>query len=106
MRDDVYRHALEIIEAEGLPGLTLDRLGKAIADETFAGVYDHRALVVALSPDKHSAANRGRLSDRRRSVLETVQRVVEEGARTGVFRKLRDRLRLITETDVGFTQPI
>jgi AcrR family transcriptional regulator len=30
MRDDVYRHAVEIIEGEGLHALTLDRLAKAI----------------------------------------------------------------------------
>jgi len=138
MRDDVYRHALEIIEAEGLPGLTLDRLARAIgvsratlhdyfddrdaivehveertflplldslgqiadgdlapiakleaiADETFAGIYDNRALVVALSLEKHCAAIRDRQSDRHRSVLDTVQRVVDEGVRSGVFRKL------------------
>jgi len=30
MKDDVYRHALEIIETDGLPGLTVDRIAKAI----------------------------------------------------------------------------
>jgi AcrR family transcriptional regulator len=138
MRDDVYRQALEIIEAEGLPGLTLDRLAKligisratlynyfddrdaivdfveertflplfetlaeiadgeaapvakleAIAGEVFTGVYENRALVVALTPEKHCAANRARQTERRCSVLDTVRRVVEEGARSGVFRKL------------------
>ena len=30
MKDDTYRHALEIIESDGLQGLTLDRLAKRI----------------------------------------------------------------------------
>ena len=149
MRDDVYRHALEIIEAEGLPGLTLDRLArvigvsratlynyfddrdaivdfveertflplldslaqiadgdaapiqklKGIAAEAFTGVYENRALVMALTPEKHCAANRVRQTARRRSVLDTVQRVIEEGVRAGVFRKLPPDL--VAEIFVG-----
>ena len=149
MRDDVYRHALEIIEAEGLPGLTLDRLARAIgvsratlynyfddrdaivdfveertflplldslaqiadgdaapiqklegiAAEVFTGVYENRAFVVALTPEKHCAANRVRQAERRRSVLDTVQRVIEEGVRAGVFRKLPPDL--VAEIFVG-----
>jgi AcrR family transcriptional regulator len=30
MRDDVYRHALKIIETHGIPGLTVDGIAKAI----------------------------------------------------------------------------
>jgi AcrR family transcriptional regulator len=30
MRDDVYRHALKIIETDGIPGLTVDGIAKAI----------------------------------------------------------------------------
>ena len=149
MRDDVYRQALEIIEAEGLPGLTLDRLARAIgisratlynyfddrdaivdfveertflplietlaeiadgeaapvakleaiAVEVFVGVYENRALVVALTPEKHCGANRDRQSERRRSVLDTVQRVIDEGVRAGVFRKLQPDL--VAEIFVG-----
>ena len=149
MRDDVYRHALEIIEAEGLPGLTLDRLAKAIgvsratlynyfddrdaivnfveertfaplldameriadgeatpaakleamAVEVFDGVYENRAFVLAVSPEKHAPANWEKQYERRRQGLRTVERVVQEGVRSGVFRKLPTEI--VAEIFVG-----
>ena len=138
MRDDVYRHAMEIIAAEGLQGLTMDRLAKgvgvsratlynyfadrdavvdfvedrtfapllesieeiadgnlsppekmrAIAHAVLAGVYENSALVVALSPEKHSDAHRDSKCDRRNRGHDSLERVVRDGIEIGAFRVL------------------
>ena len=149
MRDDVYRHSMEIINAEGLAALTMDRLAKAIGvsrgtlynyfddrdavanfleERTFApllarleeiadgdaapaqkldemarevldGVYENRAFILAISPEKHCPANWEHQFERRRRGLGTIQRVLEEGVRAGTFRDLpRD---LVAEIFVG-----
>ena len=54
MRDDVYRHALEIIETDGLQGLTVDGIAKAIGVSrgTIYNYFDDRDDIVDFVEDR------------------------------------------------------
>jgi AcrR family transcriptional regulator len=54
MRDDVYRRAREIIEAEGLHGLTLDRLAKRIGVSrgTLYNYFSDRDAIVSFVEER------------------------------------------------------
>jgi len=54
MRDDVHRHAVEIIESEGLPALTLDQLAKAVgvSRATLYNYFADRDAIVDFVEDR------------------------------------------------------
>ena len=54
MRDDVYRHALKIIETDGLQGLTVDGIAKAIGVSrgTLYNYFDDRDDIVDFVEDR------------------------------------------------------
>jgi AcrR family transcriptional regulator len=63
-----------------------------ISEWVFTAVYEDRALVVALTPNKYSGASRECQMRRQTSALEAVKAVVNEGVATGAFRNLSPRL--------------
>ena len=138
MKDEVYRHSLEVIKTEGIGNLTMDRLAglvgvsrgtlynyfedkdavvdfveerafgpvllsiaevaaseipvedklQRIAHWIFTAVYDDSALVLALAPTKHLAADHGRQRERKKRVLRVIEEIVREGIATGALKKL------------------
>ena len=61
---------------------------KRISEWVFTAVYEDRALVIALTPNKHSGANLNCQNRRRTSAREAIMMVVNEGIRKGVFKDL------------------
>lgn len=61
---------------------------RAMAHEVFARVYDNRALVVALIPEKHVDAHREGQLGRRNRGRDCLVRAVREGVDNGISRDL------------------
>jgi len=59
-----------------------------ISEWVFTAVYEDRALVIALTPNKHSGAKRECQMRRRTSALEAIKAVVNEGIAAGVFKNI------------------
>lgn len=59
-----------------------------ISEWIFTAVYEDRALVVALAPNKHSGASHECQMRRRISALGAIRRVIDEGIHKGFFKDL------------------
>ncbi len=59
-----------------------------ISEWVFTAVYEDRALVIALIPNRYSGANRQCQMRRHTSALEAIKAVVNEGIAAGVFKNL------------------
>ncbi len=59
-----------------------------ILESIFTGIYEDRALVIALTPNKHSGAKRECQMRRRTSALEAIKVVVNEGIAAEGFKNL------------------
>lgn len=92
VEERVFGPLIESIEQVVAGDLEPESKLTRIAEITFQGIYEERALVVALVPDKHSDASRPRHLKRRSTVLAAIERIVREGVGSGVFRNLPSTL--------------
>ena len=80
----VLAAVMEIAASDLQPEEKLTR----ISEWVFTAVYEDRALVIALTPNKYSGAKRECQMRRRTSALEAIKVVVNEGIVAGAFKNL------------------
>ena len=85
----------EVATSDLRPEEKLTQIGEWI----FTAIYQDRALVVALVPNKFSDANIEKKNRRHASALSAIETVVQQGMDAGIFRDLPSRR--VSETFLG-----
>ena len=88
VEDRTFAPLFESLERIAIGDLPPTEKLRTMAEEIFRGVFENRALVVALTPEKHRTSSHECQGARRRRARESVERVLREGVEGGEFRSL------------------